>query len=121
MIRSLGFLFIAIVFVLSIQAECLAAPAPAAPYTHLDVTGEFKPGGAIEAFIAGDPGATPVGLFLGFSLMDPPLNHAWGLFHLGAPWFLIGPLGSIGGCWVLVALVHSRTDHALFATGNNEV
>jgi formylglycine-generating enzyme required for sulfatase activity len=102
MIRSGGFLCIAVIFVLSMQTAGLAAPAPAAPYTHLDVTGEFKPGGAIEAFIAGDPGAAPVGLFLGFSLLEPPLDHAWGLFHLDAPWFLVGPLGSIPGSGIML-------------------
>jgi formylglycine-generating enzyme required for sulfatase activity len=70
-------------------------PDRGSPYPHFYCTGELTPGSIVKGKIVGKPGTTPVGLFLGFSLLDPPMNHMWGLFHLNSPWFLIGPLGMI--------------------------
>lgn len=61
-------------------------------YTHLYCIGDFTPGGDMEGKFVGLPGANPVGLFLGSGLLDPPLQHKWGEFHLQSPWLLI-PLG----------------------------
>lgn len=57
-------------------------------YTHLYCTGDFTPGGSIEGKFVGLPGTTPVGLFIGSGVLDPPLSHKWGDFHLEAPWLL---------------------------------
>jgi parallel beta-helix repeat protein/predicted outer membrane repeat protein len=70
-------------------------------YTHLYCTGNFKPGGNMKGNFVGLPGTSPVGLFLGFGVIDPPLPTAWGNFHLEAPWVLI-PLVPIPGNGVLV-------------------
>lgn len=70
-------------------------------HRHLYCTGEFTPGGAIEAKFVGVPGTGPVGLFIGAGELDPPMNTAWGLFHLQSPWFLI-PLVPIPASGVLV-------------------
>ncbi|MFH1998128.1 MAG: right-handed parallel beta-helix repeat-containing protein [Planctomycetota bacterium] len=58
-------------------------------YPHLYCTGDFSPQGYIEGKFVGMPGAWPAGLFIGSGVMDPPMNHMWGQFHLEAPWFLI--------------------------------
>ncbi|MHC4946514.1 MAG: right-handed parallel beta-helix repeat-containing protein [Planctomycetota bacterium] len=58
-------------------------------YTHLYCTGDFTPSGAIEGKLVGLPGTSPVGLFLGSGVLDPPLPTPWGSFHLQAPWLLI--------------------------------
>jgi parallel beta-helix repeat protein len=70
-------------------------------YTHLYCTGDFTPGGSIEGKLVGLPGTSPVGLFLGSGVLDPPVPTMWGYFHLQAPWFLI-PLIPIPGDGVLV-------------------
>jgi hypothetical protein len=70
-------------------------------YTHLYCTGEFTPGGSIAGKLAGLPGTTPVGLFLGAGVLDPPHATAWGNFHLQAPWLMI-PLVPIPSNGVLV-------------------
>lgn len=58
-------------------------------HTHLYCTGDFSPNGAIEIKIVGIPGSTPVGLFISSGIMDPPLQHAWGTFHLQLPCLLL--------------------------------
>lgn len=70
-------------------------------YTHLYCTGDFMPNGSIEGKFVGTPGIWPVGLFLGSGVMDPPLQHKWGLFYLESPWLLI-PLVPITANGVLV-------------------
>ncbi|MHC4945062.1 MAG: right-handed parallel beta-helix repeat-containing protein [Planctomycetota bacterium] len=70
-------------------------------YTHLYCTGNFTPGGSIKGKFVGLPGTSPVGLFLGFDVLDPPVPTAWGNFHLQAPWSLI-PMVPIPGDGVLV-------------------
>lgn len=57
-------------------------------YNHLYCTGDFSPNGSIEGKFVGMPGATPVGLFIGSGIMDPPMQHNWGEFYLEAPWLL---------------------------------
>lgn len=58
-------------------------------HTHLYCTGDFTPGGAIEGKFVDLPGTAPVGLFIGSGLLETPLQHKWGDFHLDAPWLLI--------------------------------
>jgi hypothetical protein len=70
-------------------------------YNHLYCTGYFTPGGAIEGKLVGLPGSSPVGLFLGSGVMDPPFPTAWGNYHLQAPWLMI-PLVPIPGDGVQV-------------------
>jgi predicted outer membrane repeat protein len=70
-------------------------------YTHLYVTGEKTPGGSIEGKLVGLPGTSPVGLFVGSGIADPPIQSAWGLFYLQAPWWLV-PLIPIPSEGILV-------------------
>jgi hypothetical protein len=70
-------------------------------YTHLYCTGDFTPSGSIEGKLIGLPGTSPVGLFFGSGVLEPPLPTAWGNFYLQAPWFLI-PLVPIPADGVLV-------------------
>jgi hypothetical protein len=63
--------------------------------------GDFTPGGSIEGKLVGLPGTSPVGLFLGSGILEPPISTMWGNFHLQAPWFLI-PLVPISGNGILV-------------------
>jgi parallel beta-helix repeat protein/predicted outer membrane repeat protein len=70
-------------------------------HTHLYVTGDQTPSGSIEGKLVGLPGTSPVGLFFGSGVLDPPLPTAWGDFHLQAPWRLIS-MAPIPGNGVLV-------------------
>jgi hypothetical protein len=70
-------------------------------YTHLYCMGDFTPGGSIEGKFIGLPGASPVGLFLGFDVLDPPVPTAWGSFYLQPPVYLI-PLMPVPANGVLV-------------------
>ena len=63
--------------------------------------GDFSSGGLIEGKLVGLPGTSPVGLFLGSGVLEPPLPTAWGDFLLQAPWLLI-PLVPIPSNGVLV-------------------
>jgi hypothetical protein len=68
---------------------------------HLYNKGDRTPGGEIWAGLVGLPGSSPVGLFLGSGVLDPPLSTPWGNFHLMEPWLLI-PLIPIPSTGVLV-------------------
>jgi parallel beta-helix repeat protein len=70
-------------------------------YTHLYCNGDFTPGGPIEGKLVGSPGTTPVGLFFGSGILDPPLPTAWGNFYLQTPWFMF-PLTPIPADGILV-------------------
>jgi hypothetical protein len=56
-------------------------------HDHLYYTGHATPGGNIAVKIIGLPGTSPVGIFLGSGVLDPPVPTMWGPFHLEAPWF----------------------------------
>lgn len=70
-------------------------------YPHLYVTGDKTPGGSIEGKLVGPPNTSPVGLFFGSSVLEPPIPTAWGDFHLSAPWRLV-PLAPIPADGLLV-------------------
>lgn len=57
-------------------------------YPHLYCTGSFTPNGWIEGKFIGLPATWPLGLFVGFGVLDPPLQHGWGAFYLTSPWYL---------------------------------
>lgn len=65
--------------------------------THLYITGDKTPGGAIEGKFVGLPETNPVGLFIGLGVLQTPANTMWGKFYLDSPWFLfpllLAPLG----------------------------
>jgi hypothetical protein len=58
-------------------------------HPHLYYTGDGIPGGEIEVKVIGEPGASPVDLWLGSGLLDPPLPSPWGDWYLAFP--LFGP------------------------------
>ncbi|MHC4945204.1 MAG: right-handed parallel beta-helix repeat-containing protein, partial [Planctomycetota bacterium] len=70
-------------------------------YTHMYCAGDFTPSGAIEGKLVGLPGTSPVSLFFGSGVLDPPMPTAWGNFHLHAPWFMF-PMAPIPTNGVLV-------------------
>jgi hypothetical protein len=70
-------------------------------YTHLYCMGDFTPGGSIEGKLVGLPGTSPVGLFFGSGVLDPPVPTMWGNFYLQAPWLMF-PLVPIPSNGVLV-------------------
>lgn len=71
-------------------------------HTHLYYTGDITPGGDIEAKFVGWQGTSPIGLFLGAAVLDPPLPTIWGSFHIQLPYILIGPLGALPADGVMV-------------------
>jgi hypothetical protein len=72
--------------------ECHAAVDMGADefYNHLYVTGNFTPGGSIVGKFVGLPGTSPVGLWFGSGVLDPPMSTAFGPFYLAPPW--VGPM-----------------------------
>jgi len=62
-------------------------------YTHFYCIGDFTPSGTLTGNFVGLPGTNPVGLFFGSGVLDPPLQHKWGVFYLQAPWLFI-PVGT---------------------------
>jgi hypothetical protein len=59
-------------------------------YTHLYWTGDATPGGNVELKFVGLPGTTPVDLFFGTGVLDPPWKTKWGDWYLIFP--IIGPI-----------------------------
>jgi hypothetical protein len=59
-------------------------------HAHLYCVGDATPGGAVQARLAGAPGAQPVGLWLGSGVLVPPLPSAFGPWYLQTP--LVGPI-----------------------------
>lgn len=76
-------------------------------HRHLYVFGESTPGKPVSVKIMGLPGATPVGLFIGSGVLDPPLPSPFGDWYLAFPVTLAGPLGPVPpeGLLVLSAIV----------------
>ena len=64
-------------------------------HTHLYCTGNATPGGYVEAKFVGLPGSTPVALWFGSGLLDPPLPSAFGNWYLAPPNVFAGPLGAV--------------------------
>lgn len=71
-------------------------------HTHLYVTGDCMPGGAIEGKLVGSPGTAPVALFIGSGTLPSPMNTPWGPYHLAPPWILIYPLGAVPASGVMI-------------------
>ncbi|MHC4943290.1 MAG: right-handed parallel beta-helix repeat-containing protein [Planctomycetota bacterium] len=63
-------------------------------YTHLYYKGQASPGRPVQFKLVDLPGSTPVGLYLGFGILDPPMPTAWGYFYIQPPWFM-WPMTSI--------------------------
>jgi hypothetical protein len=71
-------------------------------HRHLYYTGDATPGGNIKGKFVGLPGTSPLALFLGAGVLDPPAKTMWGYYYLAPPWLMIGPLGSIPADGILV-------------------
>ena len=69
-------------------------------YTHLYVSGDLTPGKAIKGKFVGLPGTSPVGLFFGTGILEPPVPTMWGEFYLQSPLLLL-PLPTIPSNGVL--------------------
>lgn len=64
-------------------------------YDHLYVTGDAAPGGAVEVKIVGKAGTSPLFLFVGSGVIDPPLSTKHGDWHLAFPVLVLTLPGSI--------------------------
>lgn len=74
-------------------------------YTHLYCTGDVTPGGNIELKFIDTPNTTPVILWLGSGVMDPPMHvKKYGDWYLQFPILLEAGLGSIPGPDGILAL-----------------
>jgi hypothetical protein len=51
-------------------------------HPHLYFTGKFTPGGPIQCKVIGDPGTSPLWLFYGLEVLEPPMPTQWGDFYL---------------------------------------
>jgi WD40 repeat protein len=58
--------------------------------THLFYTNNAVPGSAVDIKLIGPNGASPVGLWAGSGVLDPPLPSMWGDWYLEFP--LLGPV-----------------------------
>jgi hypothetical protein len=70
--------------------------------THLYLTGDFVPAGHVQAHFVGVPGTTPVALWFGSGVLDPPLSTPYGNWYLAPPLIFPGFLGAIPPEGVLV-------------------
>lgn len=73
-------------------------------FTHFYYTGDATPGGTVYLKFIDVPGTTPVQLWLGSGVMDPPLPTKWGDWHLEFPLLFQVVLGSIPSPDGLLAL-----------------
>jgi hypothetical protein len=64
-------------------------------YTHLYYTGDPTPGGGVKFRFVGIPGTSPVQLWLGSGVMDPPLHTQYGEWFLSFPLLAHLTLGAI--------------------------
>lgn len=64
-------------------------------YTHLYWTGNATPGGNVALKFVGLPGTSPVQLWLGSGVLDPPWTTKYGDWHLQFPLLANLALGSI--------------------------
>lgn len=80
--------------------------------THLYWTGDATPGGSVELKLVGLPGTTPVQLWLGSGVLDPPWTTKYGDWYLQFPLLAQAGLGSIpspGGVLVLPFIIPPST------------
>jgi parallel beta-helix repeat protein len=59
-------------------------------HPHLYNVGSAVPGGTVEGRMIGWPGTSPVDLWFGSAVLDPPVQTMYGYWYLGSP--LIGPI-----------------------------
>ena len=64
-------------------------------YTHLYWTGDATPGGNVALKFVGIPGTSPVQLWLGSGVMDPPMQTKYGDWHLQFPLLVNLGLGAM--------------------------
>jgi len=78
-------------------------------HVHLYRTGSAVPGGEIEIKVVGTPAASPVTLFMGTGIQNPPYNTQYGAFWIAWPPAWYGPIGGIpaGGILALPFTVPS--------------
>lgn len=65
--------------------------------THLYYKGHCAPGGSVELKFIGQPGTTPVQIWLGSGVLDPPTTTKYGDWYLQFPLLANVELGSIPG------------------------
>ncbi|MFH2002990.1 MAG: NosD domain-containing protein, partial [Planctomycetota bacterium] len=70
-------------------------------HDHLYCTGDFTPGGVVQAKIMGEYIPWPTALIIGSGVLDPPHSHMLGDLFLEAPLYVV-PLGFIPSNGVLV-------------------
>ncbi len=72
-------------------------------HRHLYCMGDMVPGGFVEVKLIGKAWTKPVGLWLGFGVLDPPKKSKWGDWYLEYPF--IGPIDlgimPMNGVWIL--------------------
>jgi len=56
-------------------------------HPHFYCIGDFTPGGAVQGNLVGDPGTTPLALFVSSALRSWPLQLTWGTFYLESPYY----------------------------------
>jgi hypothetical protein len=64
-------------------------------HTHLYYTGDAEPGGEVEFKVVGIPGTSPVQLWLGSGVLNPPLHTKYGDWYLQFPILVQLGLGAI--------------------------
>lgn len=64
-------------------------------HRHFYYKSKGKPGSPIAGRLVGVPGETPVGIWFGMGVLDPPIPSKWGEFYLMPPYIFIGPFGSM--------------------------
>ena len=77
-------------------------------HRHLYFTGNATPGGHVSVKLAGSPAATPITLWVGSSVFNPPLYTPFGVWYLMPPIMLTATLGSLpspGGVLILSAVI----------------
>ena len=92
-------------------------------HRHLYWTGDAKPGGNVELKFVGLPGTSPVQLWLGSGVLDPPMPTKYGDWHLAFPLPVhlgLGGIPSLDGVMIFPFAFppgYFRADHLTLAGG----